>query len=463
MTLILDFNDLAGSFPTEFLQLGNLRYLSASFNKLEGRLPTDFTLLSTLETLTLYNNRLSGPLPAAIGSLVNLKVLGLSENNFDGEIPLEFNNLVNLETLAIQREGGTDVGNVGIYQGSSEDQGTGLTGPLPAFDKLTNLRLLFLGVNSLSGDIPANFLGSLDNNAAAVIDITSNRLTGGLPSSLARFERLSLYAAGNQLTLEVPDGLCFQNDWMNGQVAMFECNAILCPPNTYRTNFGRQTASESTCQSCEAGMSTPYYGSFKCLSTQEKQVLSERAVLEALYQALDGDGWRLKDYWLDPDIPVCQWHGITCSAAGSVESIRLMQNGLVGNVPSSIYALPNLKEINFASNSGVDMTFDGIQAASRLEFLNVGETGLKSLDGVGQAQALSLLHAPGNDFNNVFPTAVLNIASLEVLDLSNNAVGSTLPIGISNLGNLIVFSCSKCGLVGQFPQFIGSMQQLELL
>jgi hypothetical protein len=330
--LHLTENDLQGSISDEILQLTNLRQLFLNYNKLKGRIPASISSLQKLEELFLFHNRLGGQIPAAIGSLKNLRTLALSENNFEGTLPPELGDLSSLKILAIQREGGTNgtiSGNVGVDQGASDDVGPGLTGPLPAFDKLPSLKQLFLGVNSLSGSIPSNFLdGIADKSETIEVDLVSNRLSGPLPASLARFDRLTLYASGNQIS-GIPDGICRNDDWMNGNVATVGCDAILCRPKFFSA-LGRQTDSSSECVPCPSGTSADFFGSFECKGADDDTAESERAILEDLYRVTDGDGWQRKDGWMDPDVSLCFWYGITCTSddSRSVESIHLMQNGL---------------------------------------------------------------------------------------------------------------------------------------
>ena len=67
--------------------------------------------------------------------------------------------------FSIQREGGTVSGSVGINQGINDDLGTGIGGRLLAFHNLKYLPKLYLGVNSISGSIPYNLLGEIENKA----------------------------------------------------------------------------------------------------------------------------------------------------------------------------------------------------------------------------------------------------------------------------------------------------------
>lgn len=210
--LHLTDNDLKGELSGEILSLTNLRLLYLNFNHLEGSIPAGISSLQNLEELYLFNNRLTGQLPAALGSLQRLRVLALSENNFSGTLPPELEDLLSLEILALQREGGTDSsvqGNVGVNQGNSEDKGPGLTGPLLSFSRLKNLKQLYLGTNSLSSAIPGNFVDGIEDKTAPIsIDLVSNRLRGEIPASLSRFERMTLYVAGNQISGESPTALC---------------------------------------------------------------------------------------------------------------------------------------------------------------------------------------------------------------------------------------------------------------
>jgi Leucine-rich repeat (LRR) protein len=401
--LHLTDNNLHGTFPTELLTLTGLQTLLLNFNQIEGRIPDSISALSNLEELYLFHNRLGGQLPAALGSLTKLRTLGLSENNFSGYLPVQFNELVNLEVLTIQR-GGSDsitLANVGVDQGPSEDEGKGISGQLLTFDRMTKLRQLYLGTNSLIGSIPHNFLdGIVDKSETIEVDLLSNRLSGEVPASLARFERLTLYIADNKISA-IPSGICNQGGWMDGQVALFSCDALLCPPGT-SSMYGRQADTSSGCASCGESGEARYYGSFSCLDSDAQEMLDEWSVLEEFYLATDGDNWRNSDNWMNPDISFCDWHGVACTADGRVKSIHLMQNALDGKIPPSIFGLSHLEEINFSSND-VRISFEGIPRATSLQYVSLDSTMIQSLAGLELAPSLTLLHIVGNDFGGTFP------------------------------------------------------------
>ena len=151
-----------------------------------------------------------------------------------------------------------------------------------------------------------------------------------------------IFSAGNEIS-GIPDGLCSQGGWMHGEVAEFNCDAILCPPNKY-SKYGRQADGSSGCDDCPPGSTTPFFGSFECLNAEDQQSRDERRILEDLYLAAGGDHWSSNNNWLDPDTSVCSWSGISCTLDDdeAVESIHLSQNGLAGTIPTTIFELPRL-------------------------------------------------------------------------------------------------------------------------
>jgi Leucine-rich repeat (LRR) protein len=386
--------------------------------------------------------------------------LNLAENAFDGTIPQELNELTNLRFLSIQREGGIlGTTDVGLHQGKSSLQGLGLNGPLPAFDKLQYISELYLGVNGITGSIPSNFLdGVLDKTAKIRVDLTSNAITGTVPASLTQFESMSLFVGGNRITT-IADGLCSKAQWMDGDVATYQCDGILCPAGTYNA-IGRG-AGATSCQACDTGTGG-FLGSFECLSSSDVQEGSEREILEQLYNAMNGPNWIDNTNWLDPDESICNWHGIQCVSDqdNSVASINLSNNRLSNALPSEVYGLPNLMELKLRGND-IIFTFNGIGRASNLESLDLENIGLTSVIGITQASNLKLLRLDGNSFP-VFPSEIFDLTGLEVLSLSNNLFPiDAFPSDLQFLTSLTYLACSGCGFAGPIPSFLTSMSNLQ--
>ncbi|KAG7362767.1 RHS repeat-associated core domain containing protein [Nitzschia inconspicua] len=455
-------NNLEGTVPIDLYLLTSLKKLDLGYNFFSGRLNNIIGAMTSLESLHLYHNQFTGRIPAAIGDLVNLQELNLAENPFDGTIPPQLNELVNLRFLSIQRGGGIlGTSDVGINQGMTSLQGVGLTGTLPAFDNLKYIEELYLGVNGITGSIPFNFLDGVEDKTSAIkVDLTSNAITGTIPASLTKFERMSLFLGGNRI-IDIADGICSKSQWMGGDVGSHGCDAILCPTGTYSA-IGRE-GSGATCEECGTDTSG-FLGRFVCLSSSEVQEGSERDILELLYNSMDGPHWLDNTNWLDPDVSICNWYGIQCisDSEDSVASINLSNNRLSNAFPSEVYDLPNLLEINLQGNDIV-YSFNGIGRASNLEALNLAETGLTSLTGITQARNLKLLRLDGNNFP-LFPDEVLDLTLLEVLSLSENLFpDEVFPSGLQFLTSLTYFACSGCGFNGPLPDWLSSFPNLQYL
>eukprot|EP00934_Nitzschia_sp_Nitz4_P009292 Nitzschia sp. Nitz4//scaffold76_size158648//141429//149315//NITZ4_002570-RA/size158648-processed-gene-0.274-mRNA-1//-1//CDS//3329557917//9282//frame0 len=463
VSISLADNALTGDIFRELYSFSNLRDLDLSYNQYSGTLPNSVGDFSSLETLRLHHNQFEGRLPASIADLTNLQVLNLAENNFDGTIPIEFDQMTNIRFLSLQREGGilgTD--DIGVDQSGSSALGAGLTGTLPAFDELPYLTELYLGVNSLSGSVPYNFLDGVTSVSSEIrVDLTSNRLTGTIPGSLTQFSSMSIYLAGNRIS-DIADGLCDIEDWMGNDVGQFECDGILCPSGTYNS-IGRRSSSDSTCQPCPSGTNTSgFMGSFECLSASDHLESSERAILESFYNGMDGDSWLENTNWLDAEVSICDWYGIECLSDDnpSVASIDLEGNRLVNGLVTEIFSLPNLKSLNLQNND-IAVDLSGLNKATNLEYLDVAEIGLTTLSGVSGASGLKLLRAHGNSLTS-FPTEVFSLQSLETLSLSDNDFPSQqVPTELQNLNSLAFFECGACGFTGSIPSWLGSMTTLE--
>jgi Leucine-rich repeat (LRR) protein len=453
-------NNKISVLPDDLWDAANLELLYLNYNNIGGRIPSEIANLSNLEALYLMHNRLTGQIPGDIGALTNLRVLGLAENNFIGTLPSALNYMRKLEIIAIQRESGTD-----RKTSKTEKGGLGLTGPLLSFQNLPNLRELYLGLNSLTGTIPFEFLNGLDDkeSASLVVDLVGNDLEGEVPSSLAKFDDLSIFLAGNKFKSIAP-GLCTKKKWMDGDVDAFGCFAIMCPPNTFMES-GRLNADSSRgeCKSCPNRLKAPFWGSFECVDDLESE---EKSILKNLYTTLGGSNWLMKENWLNDDVSICEWYGIECvslsDGVAAVRTISLAQNNLVGAVSVELFDLPYLKSLNLARND-IGFSFYGISRATMLQYLGLDEIGLTSLSGIEAAPQLKLLHVIGNNFGNKFPGEIFALPSLEVLYLSKNDIGGALPEQFSALTNLSHFECSECGLSQTIPTWITSLSEMKYL
>jgi hypothetical protein len=247
--------ELSGPFPESILSLSALKHLDLAYNFLSGSISDGIDEFQDLRTLGLNHNFFNGQLPSTLGNLQRLSQVQISFNMLSGTLPTEMNDMYSLTFVTLNDQ----------IQGMGDAQVGGINGPLLDFKTLQFLFHLDFSNNRLTGSVPPTFLASLlpGFGYSTVIDLRSNRLSGELPSTLARFDNVLPYLADNQIE-SIPQDLCQASDWLFGQVGEFGCNGLLCPPGTFN-EFGRQLSDGFPCWQCEAGKTAPYYGSKSCI------------------------------------------------------------------------------------------------------------------------------------------------------------------------------------------------------
>ncbi|KAI3815225.1 hypothetical protein L1987_14886 [Smallanthus sonchifolius] len=189
ITIDLSDNKLSGPIPTSLFSLPNLQTLNLRSNSFSGTIPPTISTLKSIQTLDISHNSLSGSLPNSLSSLT-LTRLDLSFNKLTGPIPKL---PLNLLELALRSNS--------------------LSGFLsnPSFNELTQLEVVELSDNSLTGTIPSwvfllpslqqlnlannSFTGieiskPLNSNLIAV-DAGYNKIVGDLSVNFSEYPMLS--------------------------------------------------------------------------------------------------------------------------------------------------------------------------------------------------------------------------------------------------------------------------------
>ncbi|KAJ0742379.1 putative non-specific serine/threonine protein kinase [Helianthus annuus] len=92
-SLFLQNNNFNESIPKSLCKRIDLVYIDLSRNRLTGKIPKCFKNLQKLFVLKLSSNVLRGSIPSSIGHISSLGSLSLNDNNFSGELPVVFWNL----------------------------------------------------------------------------------------------------------------------------------------------------------------------------------------------------------------------------------------------------------------------------------------------------------------------------------------------------------------------------------
>ncbi|XP_042508239.1 LRR receptor-like serine/threonine-protein kinase EFR [Macadamia integrifolia] len=184
-------NQLHGSHPRDIsFTLPNLHEIYIGINLFLGGIPNSISNISTLEAIDLGYNNFVGPVPNNLGNLQNFQLFviggnqcGTGEaNDFDFVYPLF--NCTHLETLDIRSNG--------------------FKGPLSFFkaNLSTQLSILVLGGNQISGTIPVGFEYLVKLTA---LSMEQNFLEGNIPSGIGKLLKLQrLFLGGNRLSGQIP-------------------------------------------------------------------------------------------------------------------------------------------------------------------------------------------------------------------------------------------------------------------
>ena len=523
--LLLYGNDLTDPIPAELGNLANLRVLRLGENRLTGSIPKELGRLTKLTHLRLYLNNLSGPIPPELGNLTSIRQLWLSGNSLTGSIPAEFGDLTALESLQL------------AYND--------LTGLVPRqLGNLVKLTNLLLDSNSLTGSIPQSLLDipSLrlfrfqENDGLCVpgttdfvnwIDDIENH-EGPLcsDSDMEALKRLYESSSGPNWTnsagwLETPvleqwygvtanslgrvTALDLNRNRLDGQLpanlgelAQITDLKIGGNPNlSGRLPLSLDRLDLRTLHYDDTGLCAPVYTSFRhWLGTipshegtdAECAPLSDRDVLEALYDATGGPDWTHNENWMT-DAPLGDWHGVEVDDQGRVVALEFVENRLTGRIPRELGGLASLQSLvlsgeqltghiptelgSLASLRTLSLSWNDLTGPIPPELGNL--TNLRRLalhendltgpipPGLGSLSGLRSLNLAANRLTDRIPPELKSLTNLRTLNLGRNALTGAIPPDLGNLANLGWLNLAANALTGRIPSELGNLTELESL
>jgi len=442
--------------PSPVFTLPKLEELSLDSCGLSGPIPPVINQLFNLISLSLSDNSLTGPIPAAIGDLRELSTLRLRNNRLRGNLPDGLTSMTGLNILDLSRQWSPDEGPRG-----------GFTGTLPSFADFATLRKLDLSFNSFDGLIPANFLESISQSDPVgfeFADLSSNRLDGQVPEIVATLH--NVFMKDNQITSIHPAVCASVTGTAN---AAFGCEAILCNPGRYNA-LGRQTSFDMPCAPCNLQGGAQYYGSIACVASDgteattpppNNNVDNDRWIMELIYSTCKGEYWTEKDGWMDDNVGICEWSGVSCSDDGAM-GLNLRSRGLKCAFPKEAFKLSGLATLVLDGNE-VEFSFEGIQDAKDLRVLDLTHTGLNSVKGIENSVGLTDVFLTSNGLVGPFPQELLQIATLETLGMAFNALTGPIPAELGLMKKLKFLDVNNNDFQGTIPVSFGQMNQLEVI
>ncbi|GMP66021.1 hypothetical protein CsSME_00026554 [Camellia sinensis var. sinensis] len=166
------------------------------FNELSGDLPQELGNLSSITRLYLTSNNFSGDLPGTLAKLTTLKDFRIGDNFFTGSIPNFIQNWIHLETLLIQASGldGPIPSGIAFLTNMTDLRISDLNGSkvsdFPSVGNMTKLKRLLLKSCNINGSLPL-YLGMTQWTELKFLDLSFNKLSGGIPSSFQNLSTLT--------------------------------------------------------------------------------------------------------------------------------------------------------------------------------------------------------------------------------------------------------------------------------
>ncbi|XP_025820814.1 brassinosteroid LRR receptor kinase BRL3-like [Panicum hallii] len=441
----LSSNALNGTLPRAFLKsCAGMQSLNLSRNNLTGG---GFPFPPSLSTLDMSRNMLSdaGLLNYSLTGCHGIQYLNLSSNQFTGGLP-EFAQCSQVSILDLSGNlmSGTLPGRLLTTASANLTHlsiaGNNISGDISRYDfgGCTNLTVLDWSYNRLSGmGLPL----TLDNcHRLETLDMSGNKLLSGtIPVFLGGFQQLKKLAlAGNNFTGEIPDELSLlcgtlveldlsSNQLTGGLPASFsKCRSLKL------LDLGNNQLSGDFVVTVISKISSLRVLRLPFNNITGTNPLPTLAAECPLLEVIDL-GSNLLDGEIMPNL---------CSSLPSLRKLILPNNYLNGTVPPSLSNCSNLESI--------DLSFNLLHGQIPPEVLFLP----KLIDLVMWANNLS---------GEIPDKLCSNSTTLETLVISYNSFTGGIPPSITRCVNLIWVSLAANNLTGSVPSGFGNLQKLAIL
>ncbi|KAK4487237.1 hypothetical protein RD792_006557 [Penstemon davidsonii] len=391
--LDLSKNKITGEIPSWIWEIG-LFHLDVSYNFLvDLQKPYNITS-SRLSVLDLHSNKLRGklPLPPAGAAYVDY-----SSNNFQETIPLDIGHFISFYSLANNNLTGViPISLCKSYLEVLDLSGNFLSGGIPPclLQNVETLRVLNLGRNNISGDIPDTISA---NCGLQTLDLSKNNLEGRIPTSLANCKSLEVMNVGNNY---INDG--------------FPC--MMKNSSTLRVLVLR---------------SNKFHGDIRCPGVD--QSWPNLQIIDIAFNSFSGN--------LFP-ISIESWKGMTLNNQRSKDHIL--------NFNLDLYDVYYLDTVTVTIKDQQMELLKILTVFTTIDFSSNNFEG-EIPETIGQLSMLYGLNLSNNSFTGTIPESIGNLTLLGSLDLSRNQLTGEIPEKLTRLTFLSVLNLSYNKLVGKIP------------
>lgn len=395
------------------------------------------------------------------GRVVRLKLRG---NNLRGRLPAvisQFDRLIHLDVSLNQIESLPSDNFVGSQLVFIDLSLNRLSGTLPSsVGQAGKLRFLYLNNNQITGSIPDDYMDQ--HSTLQVLDLSNNQLTGLLPRSFGEHESLfTLNLSNNQLSGCFPisyaghctkNFLFFGNSGLSfaGDFTLF-CSGIYSACGTCRDGLINNDETDVDC------------GGEYCAPCEFKACPHpDRNALLSIYNSTGGERWI--NTWDTASCDVCKWYGVNCEG-DRVTALQLYNNNLTGTIPLQIRELNRLHTLYLDGNNLHGPISNTIAFLNELRALDLSYNQFTERIPFTLSRLTNLryLNLNNNQLRDTLPQYLGNLKNLEVLLLRNNSIFGPLPQVLAEFPNLKILDLSSNNLSGSLPTWLGRMQSLVFL
>ncbi|PON87273.1 Serine/threonine protein kinase [Trema orientale] len=451
-------NQLSGLIPSKLWQCTELLYLSMSFNSFTRSIPRSIGNLTQAMEIHLANNSLTGTIPDELADLHNLEVLALFSNKLIGSIPSTLFNVSSLRTLSL-----------------ADNQ---LSGALSSSIGLgvPNLQELEVDLNYISGEIPKSISNA---SRLAILDMAVNSFSGFIPNSLSTLRDLWwLNLGGNHLTIESTTSEV--SSLLLSLFSLKDLKTISLANNPLNVTLPLYIGNRST------SLQKVDLSNCKLMGNIPSDIgnLSSLILLSLAHNGLSGtiptsvgrlqklQRLDLSDNMFQGSIPfeICQLESLAdlvltnnkLSASVplcignltiALRSLLLGSNKLTSKIPSSLWSLAYILDIDLSHNSLIGSLVEDFSNLKVVTHVDLSDNQLSgNIPGsIGDLQNLVNLSLAKNNLEGPIPDSFGNLLSMEWLDLSKNRLSGEIPRSLEALLHLKYLNVSFNKLHGEIP------------